>query len=170
MKDKEEAQIDSSIPSKSERKKVALELQDLGQHLTTFKVADLDLLPLPDQLRTAIAEFKRLPNAYGARKRQLQFIGKLMRDCDKDEISQAISKLSSVTDSSNKIDFHLQLSQSIFAEGDEAISRLVADHPSLNRQKLRQLNREFQKAENSNQEKIVKKIRDYLVANISPEN
>ena len=68
----EEDQFDESDPSKTQLKKLATELQGLGQQLTTFKTSDLDRLPLSDRLRSAVVEFKRLPNSHGAKRRQLQ--------------------------------------------------------------------------------------------------
>jgi ribosome-associated protein len=73
--------------SKSARKREAEQLQALGRALTELKAADLDALAeqhpraLPEKLRQAIADYQRFPS-HGARRRQLQFIGRLMRDID----------------------------------------------------------------------------------------
>ena len=118
----QEDQFDETASSKTQLKKLATELQDLGEKLTTLKSADLDLLPLSNQLRSAVAEFKRLPNSHGARRRQLQFIGKLMRESNKEKIENAIFQLNSSTNKKNQTDqLILELAEKIIAKGDTTI-------------------------------------------------
>jgi len=68
-------------PSKSARKRAAHAAQKLGEHLVRMREQDLAGLPLPEDLRNAIAEARRLTNR-GALARQHQYIGKLMRGAD----------------------------------------------------------------------------------------
>jgi ribosome-associated protein len=68
--------------SKTQRKKEAQDLKELGKELTKFTAQQLQSLPLSDKLIAELLEFNRLPNSHGAKKRQLQFIGKLMRAND----------------------------------------------------------------------------------------
>lgn len=76
-------------PSKSQRKREALALQDLGELLVELKPTRLAQLPLPDELREAVLTAQRTPQR-GARKRQLQYIGKLMRRVDPEPIRAAL--------------------------------------------------------------------------------
>ena len=62
------------------------DLRRLGEALVTLKPERLAELPLPERLRDAIAEARRL-TSFGARRRQIQFVGKLMRQLD--EVSVA---------------------------------------------------------------------------------
>lgn len=68
-------------PSKSARKRAAHAAQKLGEQLVRMREQDLAELPLPEELRDAIAEARRISNR-GALARQRQYIGKLMRDMD----------------------------------------------------------------------------------------
>ena len=79
-------------PSKSARKRDALALQKLGEALVKMRLTELDRLPLPENLREAIDEARRLTNR-GALSRQRQFIGKLMRDIDIAPIDAALAAL-----------------------------------------------------------------------------
>ena len=79
-------------PSKSARKRDALALQKLGEALVKMRLADLDRLPLPENLREAIDEARRLTNR-GALSRQRQYIGKLMRDIDVAPVEAALAAL-----------------------------------------------------------------------------
>ncbi|MBL8254263.1 MAG: DUF615 domain-containing protein [Candidatus Competibacter sp.] len=71
-------------PSKSQRKREATALQDLGEQLVELTSAQLKRIPLPEELLAAIKATQAMSQR-GARKRQLQFIGKLMRQLDEQE-------------------------------------------------------------------------------------
>ncbi len=82
-------------PSKSQRKREATALQDLGEHLVKLTPAQLRRVPLPEDLLAAVRTARAIPQR-GARKRQLQLIGKLMRRLDEweaDAIRAALATL-----------------------------------------------------------------------------
>ena len=68
-------------PSKTRRKRDAEALQRLGEELARLPPEALDELALPDRLRQALDELGRI-HSHEARRRQKQFIGRLMRDVD----------------------------------------------------------------------------------------
>lgn len=68
-------------PSKSQRKRDAIALQKLGEDLVQLTPAQLKQIPLPEDLLTAVRAAQAMPQR-GAHKRQLQYIGKLMRQID----------------------------------------------------------------------------------------
>jgi ribosome-associated protein len=74
-------QNDDEGPSRSARKRESHELRDLGWELTEVRPDRLASLALPSDLLDAVAEARRL-RSFGARKRQAQYIGKLMRRLD----------------------------------------------------------------------------------------
>ncbi len=93
MDNTEESLVDTEEHvSKSQRKREMLALQDLGKKLTEINAALLTKCQLPAELHKAIEEFKRLPNKHEARRRQLQFIGKLMRNTDTTLIEQVLNQ------------------------------------------------------------------------------
>jgi ribosome-associated protein len=65
--------------SKTQRKKQMLELQKLGEALVKLKAEQLGVLDLPEMLRTAIDEAKRV-KGFEAIRRQMQYVGRLMRE------------------------------------------------------------------------------------------
>jgi ribosome-associated protein len=86
----DESDDDASLPpSKSSRKRAALGMQKLGQHLVAMREQERSQLPLSQNLREAIAEARRLTSR-GALARQFQYIGKLMRDEDVPAIEAAL--------------------------------------------------------------------------------
>src|SRR5690606_23142803 len=81
---------EDQAPSKSQRKRDMSALQELGRRLLDSPAELLDELELPERLRSALDEYKRLPNKNEAKRRQLQYIGKLMREVDSDAVTQAL--------------------------------------------------------------------------------
>ncbi len=78
--------------SRTDLKKHSDHLQHLGEQLLTLRKGLLDKLALPDNLRDALAEAKRITNFEGKR-RQMQYIGKLMRKLDETVVSAVESAL-----------------------------------------------------------------------------
>ena len=78
-------------PSKSARKRAALDAQALGTELVNLPEARLRELPLEESLLEAILAARAI-KARGGRARQLQFIGKLMRHIDVTPILDALAK------------------------------------------------------------------------------
>lgn len=68
-------------PSKTQRKQAMHELQALGARLVGLNDERLAAVDLPEQLREAVLEARRIRSREG-RRRQLQYIGKLMREID----------------------------------------------------------------------------------------
>jgi len=157
-------------PSKTQRKKTMIALQEIGVKLTTFKNAQLDALPLSDKLRKAIVEFNRLPNSHGAKRRQLQYIGRLMRDHDLEFIVTAIEKLQrpqrTITKAKQSYEDYCSL---VFDDGDRGINALLTQQPNLERQTLRKFYLDYRRAANlSNQEPLIEirnRLQKYLEKN-----
>ncbi|HVO49220.1 MAG TPA: ribosome biogenesis factor YjgA [Steroidobacteraceae bacterium] len=87
----EETDEAADKPSKSERKRAAHALQDLGEALISLKDADLVALELPEALTEAIRDARRITSRGGGA-RQRQYIGKLMRDVDPQPIQAALAE------------------------------------------------------------------------------
>ena len=79
-----------SGPSKSQRKRDMHALQELGEELVALQPARLRSLALPESLLEAIEQAQRISSREG-RRRQLQLIGKLMRQVDADPIRDALA-------------------------------------------------------------------------------
>src|SRR5690606_6504648 len=155
----------SEEKSKSQIKRELHALQDLGQRLTTFKPDVLDKLPLTDVLRRALAEAPK-HTANSAKKRHMQFIGKLMRDQDIEAITALIDQLDASTRQYNER-FHAleRWRDRLIAGDDEDLEVFVNDYPETDRQHLRGLIRHAQHEAARNKaptasRKIFKYIRD----------
>lgn len=73
-------------PSRTERKNATQALTRLGEGLLTLRHEKLAALALPDRLLEALVEAKRL-TSFASKRRQVRFIGKLMRDLDEPAVA-----------------------------------------------------------------------------------
>jgi ribosome-associated protein len=85
-----------AAPSKTQRKQAMLALQALGVELTRLSDAQLEQVTMPDVLRDAVMEARRL-TGFEARRRQMQYIGRLMRDVDAAPIQERLDAWRNVT-------------------------------------------------------------------------
>jgi ribosome-associated protein len=84
--------IERERPSKTRLKKAMHELQDLGEALVALPEDRVAAVALPESLLSAVQEFKRTRSHEG-RRRQMQYIGKLMRRVDAEPIRQAVAAM-----------------------------------------------------------------------------
>jgi ribosome-associated protein len=133
---------DTQPPSKTRRKRDMEALQKLGEALLGFDDEALEQLELPEQLLSAIHLARRI-RAHGARRRQLQYIGKLMRTIDTAPVEAAIHA-SIHQDTLHTKDFHLleELREALISEGDTRLATVLEYFPQADRQHLRKLARQ----------------------------
>ena len=141
---------ESEIKSKTQLKREAEDLQALGSQLVKLKPTDLAKLSLDEQLQKAIKEAQKI-TSNGAIRRQMQYIGRLMRERDPEPIRQALFSLSRSKQVANK-HFHEieQWRERLIQEGDQALAELIKIHSTIDRQHLRQLIRKAQEEQQKN--------------------
>src|SRR5689334_23049378 len=81
-------------PSKTQRKREAHALQTLGIQLVALSMVQLARLELPEALHEAVLAAQRM-RSHGARTRQLQYIGKVMRRLEPSVLSRVRAALTS---------------------------------------------------------------------------
>lgn len=130
--------------SKSQKKREVEALQELGEALVKLSTEQLARFQLEDHLLEAIIEAKHI-SSNGAKRRQLQYIGKLMRSIDPIPI-QAELNLIYQKGRSDTAHFHQveQWRDRLIQSGDAAINEFIEICPNADRQHLRQLVRSAQ--------------------------
>ncbi len=131
-------------PSKTRIKKQMHELRDIGKELTELSKDQLAQLDIPENLRDAIREMRKI-NKFGAQRRQIQYIGKLMREVDPAPI---LAKLDTWKGKSQQHTAYMHLLErwrDRLMESDDAFTELLAAHPESDAQRLRTLIRNAQK-------------------------
>ena len=135
--------------SKSEIKRDAEDLKQLGEKLVNLTKANLTKVPLDDSLKDAIELAQRLQKE--ARRRQLQYIGKLLRSIDAEPIREALEKIENKHNQQQAMLHKLEiLRDELISKGDAALTDLLNEHPSADRQHLRNLIRAAQKEKEQN--------------------
>ena len=86
--------MDTDYKSRTRKKNEDRALQRLGEQLVALPSGQLECMELPDELLTAI-EFARKIQKHGARRRQIQYIGALMRHIDPQPIETALDRIRS---------------------------------------------------------------------------
>jgi ribosome-associated protein len=138
-----EMQEDEEI-SRSQRKREVEALQEIGERLVTLNASRLGQLDIPDKLREAVREAKRL-TANGAIRRQKQYIGKLMRNVDPAPILAKFSEWDGKSREQAAKFHELERWRDRLLADDKAISELVLAHPRADVQRLRTLIRNAHK-------------------------
>ncbi len=131
-------------PSKTQLKAEADEKQALGEALLTLRADLMARLDLPEKLLDAIKDCKKITNFEG-RRRQMQFIGKLMRPLDPEPIREAINEQLNGS-AQQTLSLHLaeQWRDRLIAE-DEAMGEWQSQYPDTDSQQLRALIRQARK-------------------------
>jgi ribosome-associated protein len=132
-------------PSKSQRKHDAQAVLDLSKTIVELGDKLFAGLSLPDEIREAAVLAKNI-GAYGGRKRQINYLAKLMRKSDLDAIRTQLQAIEHRAQASNR--YHQQLEQwrdRLIDEGDGALADLVEHWPNTDRQLVRQLIRNAQR-------------------------
>ncbi len=154
---------DEEIKSRSEIKREVQALQTLGASLCKLSKVQLDSMDLPDNLRSAIADYQRFTSRT-AMKRQLQYIGKVMRHIDPEPIKQTRDRLLN-QDCQLNAHFHRleKWRDRLLNEGDEALTELINSTPDIDKQQLRQMIRNAQREASKNRPpKSARAIFQYL--------
>lgn len=142
---------DEAPPSKSQRKRDAHALQELGESLVNLNKSALAKIPMPDDLRMAISKAQHTQQR-GALKRQIQYIGKLMRQLDDIAILRQAYEQVTHPFQENVEHHHLleDWRDRLLAEGDSALEQLLSEYPQTDRQHIRQLLRTAHKEAEAN--------------------
>ncbi|MDO8235730.1 ribosome biogenesis factor YjgA [Citrobacter werkmanii] len=148
--------------SKSEIKRDAEELKRLGVELVELGKNALDKIPLDADLRAAIELAQRIKME--GRRRQLQLIGKMLRQRDVDPIRQALDKLKNRHNQQVAVFHKLEQLRDRMVDGsEEAIEEVMNLWPDADRQQLRSLVRNARKEKAGNKPpKSARQIFQYL--------
>lgn len=137
-------------PSRSQLKRDAESLQRLGEALVKLNPQQLATIDMPERLRDAVVEAKRL-TSHGGLRRQMQYIGKIMRDTDSAPIQQGLDLILNQHLQSKAMLHRLeQWRDRLLKQGDSALEALLEQHPEADRQRLRQWVRQAEQETRTN--------------------
>ena len=143
----EEASHYTNVESKTRIKKDMLEITNFGRKLIDLNTQQLDKLPISDSTKTNIVSAKNMQKI--ALKRQIQFIGKLLRNSDNlEEIQQSYDSIINKDKQTNLVLLRLENIRDNLLDSDKSAStlnKIISDKPSIDIQRLRQLIRNHHK-------------------------
>lgn len=133
--------------SRTELKRESAELQKLGEDLLTLRADLMARLDLADKLKDAVAEARRITNFEGKR-RQMQFIGKLMRQVDPavlDDVRAALTEQHSGSARENLLLHQAESWRERLLASDDAVGQWLGQFTGTDSQQLRALVRQARK-------------------------
>jgi ribosome-associated protein len=136
--------VDQEIVSKTRRKREMHELQALGVALARLSDSQLEIIEIPEKLLAAVLEAKRI-KSHEAKRRQMQYIGRLMRELDPAPIRARLAELEGSSAQATARHRRLEAWRSRLLGDDEALTAFAAEHPGADLQALRSLIRNARK-------------------------
>lgn len=129
---------DDDFISKTRLKRQMRDLQDVGAALVKLNAEQLARLELPERLREAVMECRKYTK-HEAIRRQMQYIGKIMRDVDAGPIAEQIARMEAPGKRQAAL-FHVaeRWRKELLAD-TQAMTRFVAEYPAADPQRLRKL-------------------------------
>ena len=141
----------TEFESKTQLKQASEALKKLGLELVGLTRGERQKLKLDDELESALELASKINRKKEGFRRQIQLIGKLLRQRDIAPITLGLDKLKNAH--THDVQHFHQLEKTrdaLLLSGDEAVQTLIEKHPSLDRQKLRQLIRQAAKEAKEN--------------------
>jgi ribosome-associated protein len=124
--------------SKTRRKTEMLELQELGVELVGLDDEQLAALDLPDALRDAVVQARSITR-FEPRRRQLQYIGKLMRRVDPAPIRAMLDERRARAGGQNAVLRRVEAWRERLLTDRDGLAELLAEQPDANVSRLRAL-------------------------------
>ena len=124
--------------SKTQCKKQVHALQDLGAELVALNEEQLAAIELPETLRDAVMDARRITK-FEARRRQLQYIGKIMRRVDPEPIRAALDIWRTRSRRRTALQKHVEAWRERLLVDPDEIRALVAEYPGADAGALRAL-------------------------------
>jgi ribosome-associated protein len=131
-------------PSKTRLKQASHELQDLGEAVVALPDSRLDGLAISETLLDAIRQYRKT-RTHEAKRRQMQYIGKLMRKNDVEPIRQAVTDMQLGRAKDSLALHQAERWRAELVADDDAATRWINEHPTTDVQQLRSLVRAARK-------------------------
>ncbi len=129
---------EAELPSKSQRKRDALAVRSLAAELIDLPNARLQQVPLDEDVRQAVRETRQIRSNI-ARKRQLQYVAKLLRHEDLEPVAEALEAMRGEARQLTARHHRAEgWRDHLLAGGDPALSGLIAACPDIDPQSIRQ--------------------------------
>jgi len=140
---------DTGRPSKTKQKEAMHELRDLGAELVELSVGQLKRIKLPENIYEAVRDCQKI-TAHGARRRQVAYLGKLMRGVDDEPIRAGLAMLRGESSAETARLHRLERFRTRLLEDEAVLAEIAALWPTVDLQHLRTLRRNALKEQENN--------------------
>ena len=137
-------------PSKTQRKQQMEDLQALGEELAALSSDRIKRIEIPEDLRDAVREAQRMTRPDEAKRRQMQYIGKLMRSVDVEPIRAALALVRGESASETAKLHRLERLRTELLTDETVLHEIATLYPSVDLQHLRSLRRSALKEQEQN--------------------
>lgn len=127
-----------SKPSKTQRKQEMSELQDLGERLVALNDGQIAAIEMPEFLRDAVMAARKM-KGHESRRRQMQYIGRLMRDVDPAPIREKVSQWDGQSSTNIALEHAIVRWRERLLEDDGTITEFARQYPGADIRQLRLL-------------------------------
>ena len=136
--------VPDELVSKTRRKREMLELQSLGAALVALPESQIGAMRLETRLLQAVLDAKRV-KSHEAKRRQLQYIGRLMREVDAEPIRAQLAAVEGSSAQAAAAHRRLEAWRERLLSDDQALTRFASEHPGADMQEIRALIRNARK-------------------------
>ena len=136
--------MEAKLVSRTKKKRHVEELQKLGAALIALPAVTLDALDLPPELLAAVREAQRI-TSHEARRRQVQFIGKVMRKIDPGSVRAAVAAITNQSATARARQKRLEQWRTRLIADDAALTAFAGEHAGTDLQEMRTLIRNARK-------------------------
>ena len=147
MKNQED---EAAAPSKTQRKQQMEELQTLGEELVALSIDRIKKIDIPDELRDSVREAQRMTRHDEAKRRQMQYIGKLMRNVEVEPIRAALALVRGESAGETAKLHRLERLRSELLADEKVAGEIAELYPTVDLQHLRSLRRAALKEQANN--------------------
>ena len=160
-------------PSKTQRKQQMEDLQALGEELAALSSDRIKRIEIPEDLRDAVREAQRMTRPDEAKRRQMQYIGKLMRDIDPEPIRAALATVRGESAGETAKLHRLEKLRNDLLADEKTLHEIATCYPTVDLQHLRSLRRSALKEQTQNKPpksfraifQLLKELEDSAAAN-----
>ncbi len=130
--------MEEQFVSKTKRKHEMHALQALGSTLLELPPSQLDALDIPEELAEAVREARRI-SSHEAKRRHLQYIGRLMRKVDPDPIRTAVAEIQGRSAAARARHRRIEQWRDRLLDDDQTLTEFAREHAGADLQALRTL-------------------------------
>lgn len=142
---------DDQVPlSKTQRKQAMEDLQDLGEELVALSSDRIKRIDIPEALRDAVSAAQRMTRPDEAKRRQMQYIGKLMRGVEVEPIRAALALVRGESASETAKLHRIERLRTEFLDDEKVLHEIATQYPGIDLQHLRSLRRSALKEREQN--------------------